>query len=470
MVNTTVATPPLGFTRRMVAAGAWLLGSNVVSQGLRLISSLVLTRLLTPEVFGLIAAVQTLYFALVMFSDLGVWQSVVTSPRGNDPHFLGTAMSVQLARGALLALVVLAIAAGLKWCLTYAPFAVGTVYADARLPGMVAVFALCAVIQGAESMHLATAQRELHTRLLAQLELMSQVAGMLVTIVLALLTRSVWSLILGTVTSTLCRTVLSHLLLPGPSYKISWDNGCAVEIVRFGKWIFLSSIIGFVASNGEKLILGATLPSATFGTFSIASLLLVAISGLIGNLNAHLVFPSLSAALRRSDESAQQVYTRMQQVADMILGVIAGGTFVAGGWVVHLLYDTRYAGAAWMLQLLGLGLLAIRYQVLEQMMFACGKPSWVSLSNALRATSLMIFIPLGYAWAGERGAVIAVVASQFVGWPVSIMFKVRSRLMRWQSEVIWPCSLTIGMTAGWGLNKVLSNWEVVRAFHISIAQ
>jgi O-antigen/teichoic acid export membrane protein len=331
---------------------------------------------------------------------------------------------------------------------------------------MVAAFAVCAVLQGAESMHLATAQRELHTRMLTQLELISQFSGMLVTIVLALITRSVWSLVIGTLISTFSRTILSHRFLPGPDYRICWDKSCAAEIVSFGKWIFLSSIIGFAASNGEKLILGGTLPAAAFGTFSIAALLLAAISGLIGNLNAHLVFPSLSEALRSSDAAARRVYARMQQVADGILGVIAGTTFVAGGWVVHLLYDVRYSEAAWMLQFLGLGLLAIRYQVLEQMMFAHGKPVWVTVSNALRATSLIVFVPLGYLWAGERGAVIAVVASQFVGWPVSITFKIRSQLMQWQSEVIWPFSLVAGTAIGWVLDKVMLNWSVTRAIHI----
>ena len=469
-MNSAMTAHPPGFTRRVLTAGAWLLGSNLVSQGLRLVSSLVLTRLLLPEAFGLVAVVQTLYFALVMFSDLGVWQSVVTNPRGNAPAFLGTAMTMQLARGVLLALVVLAIAAGLQWCLLYAPFTPGTVYADARLPPMVAAFALCALLQGAESMHLATAQRELQLRLLTRLELLSQLVGMLVTIGLALATRSVWSLVVGTLVATLTRTVLSHLLLSGPPYRMCWEKSCAIELVSFGKWIFLSSIIGFAASNGEKLILGGTLPTAAFGTFSIAALLLAAISGLIGNLNAHLVFPSLSEALRSGEAAAQRVYTSMQQVADAILGVIAGGTFVAGGWVVHLLYDSRYAGAAWMLQLLGLGLLAIRYQVLEQMMFARGKPAWVTLTNALRATSLVIFVPLGYAWAGERGAVMAVVVSQFVGWPVSIVFKIRAQLMRWQSEVVWPFSLAIGMGAGWLLDKLLLNWSVTRAFHLLAAQ
>jgi O-antigen/teichoic acid export membrane protein len=456
MVVADVADTGPSLQRRMLRAAAWLVGSNVASQGLRLLSSLVLTRLLLPESFGLMAAVQTLFFALVMFSDLGVWQSVVTHPQGEQPKFLGTAFAVQFARGLLLAAVVALIALGLKLCAVYAPFKADTVYADARLPAMVLVFALCALLQGLESMHIATAQRALQTKLLTRLELLTQLAGMVVTMACALWTHSVWSLLLGTVTATLARTVLSHTLFDGPAYTPCWDRASLRDIVGFGKWIFLSSIIGFAAANGEKLILGGTLAAADFGVFSIASLLLAAIVGLVGNLNAHLVFPSLSEALRSGDAAAHKVYTRVQQIADAILGGIAGLTLVLGGWVVRILYDARYAEAGWMLQLLALGLVAMRYQVLEQMMFARNRPGWVSLSNSLRALSLVLCVPLGYGLAGVQGAVLAVVASQFAGWPVALVFKWRHGLMSWRSEAVWPLALALGAALG-ALGNLLLN-------------
>jgi O-antigen/teichoic acid export membrane protein len=270
-----------------------------------------------------------------------------------------------------------------------------------------------------------------------------------VTIACALWTHSVWSLLLGTVTATLARTALSHTLFDGPAYKPCWDRASLKDIVGFGKWIFLSSLIGFAAANGEKLILGGTLAAADFGVFSIASLLLAAIVGLVGNLNAHLVFPSLSEALRSGDAAAHQVYTRVQQIADAILGGIAGLTLVLGGWVVHLLYDARYAQAGWMLQLLALGLLAMRYQVLEQMMFARNQPGWVTLSNSLRALALVVLVPLGYTMGGVQGAVLAVVASQFAGWPLALVFKFRQGLMSWKSEAVWPLCLLLGSAMGW---------------------
>jgi O-antigen/teichoic acid export membrane protein len=440
----------------MLSAAAWLVSSNMASQALRLISSLVLTRLLLPEAFGLMAVVQTLYFALVMFSDLGVWQSVVTHPKGQESKFLGTAFSVQFARGVLLAAVVALIALALKLSVHSATFKAGTVYADPRLPSMVLAFAVCALLQGAESMHIATAQRALQIRLLTRLEILTQLAGMVVTIAFALWTRSVWSLVLGTFTAALARTVLSHTLFIGPAYKPCWDRESLRDIVGFGKWIFLSSIIGFAAAHGEKLILGGTLSAQDFGVYSISSLLLAAIVGVIGNLNAHLVFPSLSEALRSGEAAAHKVYSGVQKIADAILGGIAGLTLVLGGWVVRFLYDARYAEAGWMLQLLALGLVAMRYQVLEQMMFARNRPGWVTLSNSLRALALITLIPTGYSLGGVQGAVMAVVISQFAGWPVAIVFKLRQGLMSWKSEAVWPLALLVGSGTGWLIALLLS--------------
>lgn len=444
---------PAPLRSRLLRAAGWLVGGNLSSQLLRLLGNLVLTRLLLPEAFGLVAAVNTLYFALVMFSDLGVWQSVVKSPRGLRPGFLGTAWSVQLLRAVLLAAAVLLIAAGFHF--GSAQFQNGTVYADPRLPPMIAVLGLCALLQGLESMKLAIAQRELQVALLARLDIASQLVAMAVTLGLALLTRSVWSLLAGTLASSAMRTIMSHACLPGPGCRPCWDPGCAAEILGFGKWIFVSSVIGFLAANGEKIILGGSLGGASFGVFSIASTLLMAVIGLYGSLNAHLIFSTLSAALRRDAATAERVYQRVQQIADAVLGVLAGGLFMSGHWVVELLYDPRYHDAGWMLQWLGLGLLAIRHQVVEQLMFARGQPVWVSASNGLRALALTLLIPAGFAVAGERGAIAAVVASQFASWPVALWFKHRHGLLTLASERLWLPALASGLAGGWLLDLVL---------------
>mgnify|MGYP003599325268 CR=1 FL=1 len=442
---------------RMFKAAGWLIGSNLTGQLLRLTSNLILTRLLLPEAFGLVAAVNTLYFGLVMFSDLGVWQSVIRSEHGKDRRFLGTAWSVQLLRGLLLFLIVMLFAlilyvgAGAGW------FESGTVYADPRLPPMMMVFGLTALIQGFESMNLAAAQRELLGSQLARLEILSQFAAMVVTVTLAWLTRSVWSLLIGSVVSSVVRTLMSHFALPGKMVRPAWDSAFAWEIVGFGKWIFLSSIIGFLAANGEKLILGGSLSVASFGIFSIASLLMAAFVGVYSSLNGHVIFSSLSLALKSGDQAEQvRVFAHVQSLADLFLGVSAGVIIMSGQWAVWILYDQRYHAAGWMLQCLGLSVIAIRHQVTEQLMFARGKPSWVSANNALRAIALVVLIPVGQRVSGEFGAILAVALCQFASWPLSLAFKREQGLLTWATERWWLPALAVGLGLGWLVNATLT--------------
>jgi O-antigen/teichoic acid export membrane protein len=440
------AAPP-ALKARILRAAGWLVAGNLSGQLLRLISSLLLTRLLVPDAFGLMAAANTVYLGLLMFSDLGIWQSVVRSQRGDDPRFLGTIRMVQLLRGILLALLVLGLAAGLAAARDW--FAAGTVYADPRLPPMMAVLALAALAQGLESVHLACAQRELRARLLVRLELITQLTTILLTVLAAWWFRSVWALVLGNLVGAFTKTLLSYWLLPGDRVRFCWDAAGAREILGFGKWIFLSSLIGFLAAQGEKLILGAQLAAATLGLYAIASNLLSAAVGLYGTLNGRVIFPSLSLVLRRNDPAATlRAYTRAQQLADLFLGLSGGLLLAAGHWLVELLYDPRYREAGWMLQILGLGLVAMRHQVLEQLMFALGRSGRVSANNALRALGLISFIPLGFALAGERGAVWGVALSQFASWPLSLEFKYRQGLLNWRTEAWWLPALAAGVLLG----------------------
>jgi O-antigen/teichoic acid export membrane protein len=333
-----VMTTTMTTRSRMFIAAGWLIGSNLSAQALRLASSLVLTRLLLPDAFGLMAAVNTLYFGLVMFSDLGVWQSIVKTKHSPSLAFLGTAWTVQLVRSGILAFIVALIAAGLMLAQRWGWPPAGSIYADPRLPLLILVFVLSAGLQGAESMKIALVQRSMDLKPLARMEVLSQLGATLLTIALAITFRSIWALAIGTVFSSMLRTVLSHTLLHGPAIRPVWSIEHAAEILSFGRWIFVSSIIGFLAAHGEKLILAAFLSTTAFGVFSIASTLLAALIGLYSSVNGHVVFSSLSETLRANDPvKLRTMYRRVQQSADFLLGAMAGCLFSAGHWVVWFL-------------------------------------------------------------------------------------------------------------------------------------
>jgi O-antigen/teichoic acid export membrane protein len=77
----------------------WTIASYGVSQILRFGSNLVLTRLLLPEIFGLMSLAYVFITGLHLFSDLGIHTSLIQNKRGGDPEFLNTAWSLQIIRG-----------------------------------------------------------------------------------------------------------------------------------------------------------------------------------------------------------------------------------------------------------------------------------------------------------------------------------------------------------------------------------
>jgi len=95
----TIPTPGTqSLKQRVLRAGGWNFAGYGLGQVIRLGSNLIMTRLLVPEMFGVMAIATMVTVILGMLSDIGLRQNIVRSPRGDDPAFLDTAWTVQVLR------------------------------------------------------------------------------------------------------------------------------------------------------------------------------------------------------------------------------------------------------------------------------------------------------------------------------------------------------------------------------------
>src|ERR1700730_10370939 len=99
----------IALKRRVLNAGGWLFVGYGLSLTIRLGSNLLMTRLLLPEMFGVVSMAGIVLVGLAMFSDLGLKQCIVRSERGHDAAFLNTAWTIQILQGALLWLAALGV-------------------------------------------------------------------------------------------------------------------------------------------------------------------------------------------------------------------------------------------------------------------------------------------------------------------------------------------------------------------------
>src|SRR4051812_47810112 len=238
-------------------AGTWVVAGQLVSQFIRFASNVVLNRLLFPDAFGLMSVASLLITALGLFSDIGVARSIVQTTR-TDAAMLNTAWTLQVVRGQFVAAACVLAAVGFALASHYGLSRAGTVYADSRLPWLVGVFALSPAISSLASVRNLLARRDMQLHTLIKLDIAAQISSAIVMALLAWATRSYWTLVVGAVTSVLVRCISGHLVLKGHRERFQIDRSALNELMSHGKWIFFSSILTFVAVNGDRLLLAAS--------------------------------------------------------------------------------------------------------------------------------------------------------------------------------------------------------------------
>ena len=187
----------------------WTTGGYGFGQALRLVTNLIVARLLSPEAFGLMAIVDTLLIGSQMVSDTGIVQTLVQrrEPPGRD--LLNTAWAIHaLARPRALPPML---------ALFARPIA--SEYGSPELVGLLTLCATALMLEGLWSTGKFVAAREMALRRLVIFDLIVQLSGIAIVITCAWIYRSVWALAAGQVLSSTVGLVLSHWDVPAPAAR-----------------------------------------------------------------------------------------------------------------------------------------------------------------------------------------------------------------------------------------------------------
>ncbi|MEI6708792.1 MAG: oligosaccharide flippase family protein [Methylococcales bacterium] len=391
--------PDLQNLKKVATRGAyWTIAHYGLSQVLRFGSNLILTHLLFPDLFGLMSLVNVVLMGLALFSDIGLGPSIVRSQRGDDPDFLNSAWTLQVIRGFGIWIVSVGIA-----------YPMAQLYNSPDLVWLIPLVGFTAIIGGFDSTGWLSSYRHLAIKKLVIMELSSQVLSLTIMLIWAWLYPSIWALVAGTLCSSLLHMTWSHFLVPGQRSRFHWDKTAIHELVSFGKWIFISTALTFLAGQADRMILGKIFSLEMLGVYTIALTLSDIPRQMVSGLSGKIIFPTLSrlAHLPRPEFRNQLLNSRNRVLMLLALGLAFMAAF--GDLVILLLYDHRYDQAAWMFTLLAIGVWPnMLSQTIDQALFAIGKPSYAAAGNFFRFLFNIICIPLGFYYFGLLGAIIVV--------------------------------------------------------------
>lgn len=414
----------------------WTLLGFGASQLLRLGGNLVLTRLLYPELFGIMALANIYVTALYLFSDLGVGASIVQNERGLEPLFLNTTWTLQVLRGIVLWLVSFALA------LPIAQF-----YGDPSLQQIIPVVAFSAVIGGFNSTNLYVLQRELKLRALMLMELGVQACAMVAMLVWAWLAPGVWALVAGGIVAAVVKLIWSHALQAGPRNRFAWDASALQQLVHFGKWIFLGSAVTFLAEQVDRVVLGKLITLELLGVYGIALTFAEVPRQVTQTLSAHVLFPAMSRLRDMPRPTIREKILRNRRPVLFVLAAALALLICSSDVLVRTLYDPRYWQAAWMLPLLAVGLWPrILCNTIEPALYAVGMPKYSAFGQIVRFAFTLSGILLGFVWFGILGAIAAVALNDIAYYFVINIGLWRQGLAGWKQD--FQATLLLGLVTG----------------------
>ena len=395
---------------------------SIVAQGakqiLRLGSNLVLTRLLFPEAFGIMALVNMLIIGLAMVSDIGVQTSIIQNERGDDPEFLDTGWTIQVARGVLLWLIGCAIA------IPMAAF-----YGEAQLELLIPVACLSAVFQGLESTNLATLNRHIDLARMVTVEVVAQVVGIVVMIALAFAMRSVWALAIGTLVSSATLCLLSHTAIAGRRNRFRWEREAARVILSFGAWIFVSTLITFLALRLDVMLLGKLIPVGLLGVYSIGTMLSQLPTQIGGPVVNAVLLPALSASARDDHETLKSSFLQARQVVLPTGLFVTLGPALLGPAFFYFLYDDRYADAGWIVQLSMVSAWFFYLHVAwSRALLAVGDSKSLAISNMAKLVGTIAGCLLGFHFFELPGFILGIAVGAIAGHVVILVSLARRDL------------------------------------------
>lgn len=360
---------------------------------IRLGSSLVLTRLLSPEAYGIFGILFSFLFVVELLSDVGTVGLLVRHERGNDPKFIHTVWTVRLIRCTI------------NFCIIFfgAPL-IAALYKTPLLTSAFRALSFWFLFMGAESMSFILAQRDQRARISNYADLASSAAMTIFVIGVASVLKNHFALIYGALLQRALLMIASYFFYRNIGVGLAFDRQALTEQFRFARYVLPSSLLTIVLSQFDKIVLLKLFNFTIVGVYGIAQNMLAPISGIIIHNARVVLYARCSGYFRLNRENARSRYysenNRLLMVGTILPAMIAGFSQS----IVSILYDARYAMVGPILMITGLGAILVAFQYAsENLLVASGRSYVVLLSNVIRVCTIIPASLLGYYCFGLYG-------------------------------------------------------------------
>ena len=435
---TASAASPTTMRTRVLRQGALLFSGFAGAQALSLARNALIGHWLSKGDFGIAATIALMLQLLEQLSDLGADRLIVQAPDGDDPRLVASAHATQVARGALMALVLYLLAAPItaffgieqaRWALEAAalvPLLKGVMHLDAR-----------------------RYQRQLANRAQMAIEIVPQAVALAATLPVLGIAPDYSAVLWLALLQASAALVVSHLLAERP-YRIALDRGHLARLVAFGWPIWLSAFPLLAVYQGDRLVIGRLLGMEDLAAYTTAFMMTM-VPGLLAAKVGHALLLPLFSATRGEPLVLARRFVLASEATLVAAALYLTVLTIAGGAILPLVFGPHYtelgAVVGWLAAMWALRMVQA---VPGMALMALGHTRPFLIAGLLRAAALPLALLLarhGYGLAGVAAAgVIGELASLlYVAMRVERAGEGLGRSLVQRSALLAP----VGLAAVW---------------------
>lgn len=404
-------TPKGGLARLMLANMAWRFIGLYSKAFLSIFVFATLSRLLSPEDFG-VMGVATIFVALAeIFSDLGVGPAIIQRPEVKPSH-LRVGFTTTVLLGVAMVLVL--------W--VGAPF-VASFFRDATIAGVLYGVSFSFLFSSFGAVSEALLKRNLQFRKLMWVDVGSYTFGYAVVgLSMAWNGFGVWSLVGATLSQSLLKSIFLLVAQPHPMMP-SLAREELRELVYFGGGMTLSRLFAFGASRGDYFVVGRALGVGPLGIYTRAYRLMNLPANYVGRVLDTVLFPVMGKIQHQIPRLTKFYLTGVATISLSCapLGMLMA---VAAPEVVSVVLGGQWTEAVLPFQILAFGVLPrVSYKIDNSLAKALGAVYERSARDAVYAVAVVLGTGIGLRWGlpgVAAGVLFAVVLNNVMAFRMSL--------------------------------------------------
>ncbi len=311
----------------------WSAIERILTQGMQLVVTLLLARLLGPAAFGLVGMLAVFIAIANVFVDSGFTSALIRKTDRSESDLV-TAFYYNVTMAALCYLVLYICAPN-----------IAKFYQQTELQTLLRVLGLSVLINSFILIPRVKLNVVMDFKTQAKISIISALISGSTAIVLAMNNFGVWALVVHTLVNAGCTTLLYNLFSPwlprGNVCKVSFDY-----LFGYGSKLLLSGLLDVSYNNLYQIIIGKKFSPAVVGQFTQANQLASIPASTLTGIIQRVTFPIFSQMQDNAEKMENAYRLTLKMAAMIIFPLIIGLGLIAEPLLTSILGEQWHAAAA----------------------------------------------------------------------------------------------------------------------------